>query len=76
MPARHWICPCPLARGGTLEVEVLGPGARPATVRIRATNLRLGEATWEIPEARLRRLYVRGRVLPQEKLFGGRRRAW
>lgn len=74
MPDRY-LRPCPLARGGTLEVEVLGPGARPATVRVRATNLRWGEATWEIREERLRRLYVRGRVLPVEKLFGGRRRA-
>lgn len=70
----HWIRCCPLAIGGTLEVEVLGPGARPDSVRLMATNLVRGRtATWEVPVALLRRQYVRGRVLRLEKLFGGRR---
>lgn len=74
---RYWLRRCPLAVGGVLEVEVVGPGARPGTVRLRATNLVRGRtATWEVPEVLLRRQYVPGRVLAREKLFGGRRRAW
>lgn len=72
----RWIRSCPLATSGTLEVEVLGPGHRPGSVRLRATNLLRGRtASWEIPEGLLRRRYVRGRVLGLEKLFGGCRRA-
>lgn len=72
----RWIRDCPLALGGTLEVEVVGPGTRPGSVRVRSTNLVRGRtAAWEVPEDLLRRQYVRGGVLRREKVFGGPRGA-
>jgi hypothetical protein len=77
IPGGHWIRSCPLAEGGVLEVEILGPGTRLGSVRLRSTNLRRGRvATWEIDGAILARQYVRGALLhPRRKMFGGARPA-
>lgn len=67
-PGSRWIAPCSFAPDGVLEVEVLGPGEKPGTVRVRAIS---PAAVYEIREEAFLANYVRGAVLrPRIKRFG------